>query len=192
MQLGKEVMGANAIPVWAMPRMDSFLRNNGPWSQLVSLNNIQLLPMHADSSFQLLPSVKITPFIVPHRDEYSETIGFKFETPKKRIIFIPDIDKWDKWNRNIKTEIAAVDLAFLDGTFYKDGEIPGRNMSEIPHPFVEESMRLFESLPGMEKNKIHFIHFNHTNPLGRVESAERKDLVKKGFGICEEDDWFAL
>ena len=57
--------------------------------------------------------------------------------------------------------VPEYDYLFLDGTFYKDGELPGRSMSEVPHPFVHESIELFKSLSVTEKQKIFFIHFNH-------------------------------
>ena len=186
MQLGREAMGAKAIPVCAMPRLDSFIRNNGPWSQLVSLNNIQLQSLHADSSVAINASLKVTPIKVPHRDEFSETVGFVIESDKKKILFIPDIDKWEKWDRNILEEIRKVDIALLDGTFYQNGELPGRDMSEVPHPFVEESLQKFSVLSSAEKSKIVFIHFNHTNPLLKNKSAEKEKVKADGFGVAEE------
>lgn len=186
MQFGKETMGSNNIPVWAMPRLDSFLQNNGPWSQLVSLHNIQLNLLHADSSIVISNEFKVTPIEVPHRDEFSETVGFIIESKNKKVLFIPDIDKWERWDRNIEEEISKVDYAFLDGTFYKNGELPGRDMKEIPHPFVEESTKRFATLPANERSKIIFIHFNHTNPLIKVKSEEKNNLVGKGFKVAEE------
>lgn len=186
MQLGREAMGAKAIPVWAMPRLDSFLKNNGPWSQLVSLKNIQLQTLKADSAVLLNASLKVTPVKVPHRDEFSETVGFVIESEKKKILFIPDIDKWEKWEKDIVAAVGKVDMALLDGTFYKNGELPGRDMSEVPHPFVEESLQKFSSLSSAEKSKIVFIHFNHTNPLLKKESAEKKKVKADGFGVAEE------
>jgi pyrroloquinoline quinone biosynthesis protein B len=97
MQLGREAMGAKDIPVWAMPRMDSFLQNNGPWSQLVKLNNIRISRLKEDSTVTISSSFKTTPVRVPHRDEYSETVGFMIQSDKKKVLFIPDIDKWEKW-----------------------------------------------------------------------------------------------
>jgi len=186
MQLGREVMGTKEVPVWAMPRMDSFLRSNGPWKQLVSLENIRLNRLNADSTVQLAPSFKITPVKVPHRDEYSETVGFIIQSDKKKVLFIPDIDKWEKWERDIVAEVRKADMALLDGTFYKNGELPGRDMSEVPHPFVEESMQKFSSLTSAEKSKIVFIHFNHTNPLLKRHSAEKEKVRKGGFALAEE------
>jgi pyrroloquinoline quinone biosynthesis protein B len=186
MQLGREAMGSKSVPVWAMPRLDSFLSNNGPWSQLVSLNNIQLHQLKEDSTVILSPSLKVTPLKVPHRDEFSETVGFIIQSDQKKILFIPDIDKWEKWNKDIVAEVGKVDLALLDGTFYKNGELPGRDMSEVPHPFVEESLQKFSSLSLAEKSKIVFIHFNHTNPLLKKESGEKKKVKVDGFGVAEE------
>ena len=192
MQLGREAMGAKDIPVWAMPRLDSFLQNNGPWSQLVALKNIQLHHLYKDSTVYLNTSLRVTPLQVPHRDEFSETVGFVIESGRKKILFIPDIDKWEKWDHNIEDEIKDVDIALIDGTFYQNGELPGRDMSEVPHPFVEESMKRFLLLPSTEKAKIRFIHFNHTNPLLKKHSAEKDKVIANGFGVTEQGMVIAL
>ena len=102
MDLGKEVMGAREVPVYAMPRMKSFLEKNGPWSQLADQNNITLVGMNESESIKLDAPISIEPFKVPHRDEFSETVGYKIIGPNRSIIFIPDIDKWHKWNKDIK------------------------------------------------------------------------------------------
>ena len=185
MHLGHEVMGANNIPVYVMPRMKSYLEQNGPWSQLVDYGNIALKQLQADSAIVLTENLTITPFLVPHRDEFSETVGYRIESKNKKVLFIPDINKWDIWNRSIVEEIAKVDYAFLDATFYDSNELPGRDMSEIPHPFVEESIALFKDLPDSEKAKVHFIHFNHTNPL-ILNSPERKKVEALGYKVAFE------
>jgi len=183
--LGHEVMGASDVPVYAMPRMKNYLETNGPWSQLVSLNNIAINQLKADSSIYLNSNISVTPFLVPHRDEYSETVGYKIQTDSISVLFIPDINKWNIWDRSIIEEISKVDYAFLDATFYDSNELPGRDISEIPHPFVEESIDLFKNLSDSEKTKIHFIHFNHTNPL-ILDSPERKDVEDLGFNVAFE------
>jgi len=185
MQLGREVMGAKSIPVYAMPRMAEYLTTNGPWSQLVSLNNISINPLHNDSTITISSNIKVTPLLVPHRDEYSETVGFKIESSDKKLLFIPDIDKWEKWNLSIVDEIKKVDIAFIDGTFYKDGELSGTSMKDVPHPFITESMSLFESMSASEKKKIHFIHFNHTNPVIWDNAAQQK-IISSGFNYATE------
>lgn len=185
-QLGREVFNAKSIPTYVMPRMSNFLTNNGPWDNLVKNDNIDLQIMEDSTTIMLSTRLSVTPLIVPHRDEYSETVGYIIEGPNKKVLFIPDIDKWDKWNTNILELITKVDYAFLDGTFYRNGEIWGRDMSEIPHPFISESMNLFDSLPKAEKEKIHFIHLNHTNPLLDKNSQEFKDFSKKDYRLAKE------
>jgi len=103
MQLGREVMNTSKIPVYTLPKMKDYLEKNGPWSQLVKLENISLNLLQADSPLQLTPSIRVTAFTVPHRDEFSETAGFSIYTPSKKYLFIPDVNKWDKWDRNIIT-----------------------------------------------------------------------------------------
>lgn len=186
MQLGREALGAKNIPVFAMPKLQQYLQSNGPWSQLVALNNIHLLSIQVDETVAVTAFITVTPILVPHRDEYSETVGFVIATSSKKVLFIPDIDKWEKWQQNIVAEIAKVDIALIDGTFYANGELPGRDIKEIPHPFVVESMALFSSLPQNEKDKIYFIHFNHTNPVLNPTSKQRKDLLLKGFKAADQ------
>lgn len=182
--LGKEAKNANQTPVYAMPRMQRFLTQNGPWSQLVSNENIAIQPLIEHEPIQLSEKLKVIPFLVPHRDEYSETVGYTIIGPNKTALFIPDIDKWEKWEVDISDVIAKVDYAFLDATFYDAAEINNRDISQIPHPFVIESMEKFSTLSAAEKQKIYFIHFNHTNPLLNKESEQAKTVLKNGFKIA--------
>ena len=185
MHFGREVMGADNLPVFAMPKMKTFLQENGPWSQLVKLENINIKALKSDSNFSLNERIKIKPFLVPHRDEFSETVGYEIMINNKSLIFIPDIDKWEKWETDISELIKKVDYTFLDATFYKNGELK-RDMSEIPHPFAEESMALFSTLSDSDKQKVHFIHFNHTNPLIIDGSTAQEEVLKRGFNIAKE------
>lgn len=185
MYLGKEATNANLVAVYVMPRMKTFLEENGPWSQLVSGNNISLMEMENRNEIRLTSNLKVIPFTVPHRDEFSETVGFKITGPNKSVLFIPDIDKWEKWETSITEAISEVDYAFIDATFYDGEEINNRDISEIPHPFIIESMELFKDLPLSEKQKIYFIHFNHTNPVIDSESAACKRILENGFNIAQ-------
>jgi len=192
MYLGKEAVNANLIPVYAMPRMKTFLENNGPWSQLVNIENITIKELQNEQPVSITSLLKVTPFRVPHRDEYSETIGFKITGPHKSALFIPDIDKWNRWDKNIIEEIGKVDFAFIDATFFDGEEINNRDISEIPHPFIIESMALFKDLQATEKAKIRFIHFNHTNPALDASSMKAQDVQEKGFKLATIADVFML
>ena len=195
MFLGHESSGAQDIQVFAMPRMADFLTKHGPWSQLVIYHNIFLAIMEENQPEQLADGLSVTPFLVPHRQEFSEVAGFEIRGPNKSALFIPDIDSWKDWDTagtRIEDRIAAVDVALLDATFYANGEIPGRDMSGFPHPFVSHSMERFANLSESEKSKIHFIHMNHTNPLLNPTSPERKAVRKAGFNIAEEGQEICL
>ena len=186
MYLGRESFNSKNIPVYAMPRMKKFLETNGPWDQLVSLNNIKINSIINEREIIVEKELIVKPIEVPHRDEYSETVGYLIKGPNKSAIYIPDIDKWYKWDKSIVDLISSVDYAFIDATFYDEKEINYRDISEIPHPFVIESMKLFEGVSKEEKSKIYFIHLNHTNPLLDSNSSEYKDLISKGYNVAQE------
>ncbi len=195
MFLGHEVMGAQGAPVYAMPRMRRYLQTNGPWDQLVRYENIRLQELTADSTIHLNERLQVTPFLAPHRQEYSEVVGYQIDGPNRSVLFIPDIDgweQWDEWGTAIEDKIAEVDVAYLDATFFDNGEIPGRDMSGFPHPFIRHSMRRFSGLPASEKGKIRFIHLNHTNPALWRESAARQEIIENGFNVAEEMERLAL
>lgn len=185
MHFGREVMGASGINVYAMRRMREFLESNGPWSQLVELGNIRLRRLQ-NYQTEPLGAIRVTPLLVPHRDEFSETVGYIIFGPTRSALFIPDINKWDIWERSIIDEIRNVDYALLDATFFDGDELPGRDMSEIPHPFVVESMALFDELPESERNKIWFIHMNHSNPLLDANSDAHQRVLEAGYNVAEE------
>lgn len=185
MYFGREAMNTSDVPVFAMRRMREFLENNGPWSQLISLNNISLKYLR-NYQTEPLRNFMVTPLLVPHRDEFSESVGFMILGPSRTALFIPDIDKWELWDRNIIDEIRNVDYALIDGTFFDGNELPGRDLSEIPHPFVVESMALFEELPPAEKDKIWFIHMNHSNPLLDPGSDAYRRVIDAGHHVARE------
>lgn len=192
MHFGREAMGAKGLPVYAMPRMRSFLSTNGPWDQLIRLQNIVLRSLECDSTMVLNARLQITPLLVPHRDEYTETVGFRIDGPRHSAVFIPDIDKWENWERRVEDELKSSTIAYLDGTFYGEGEIPGRNMAEIPHPFISETIIRLSTLAPSERNKVRFIHLNHTNPALQDSSAAFRGLRTAGFWVAVQGERFAL
>jgi len=185
MYLGREGLGGDNIKVYALKRMVKFLTKNGPWDQLIKLNNISLQTISNNKFVKLSENILVIPIKVPHRDEYSETVGYKIIGKSKKLLFIPDIDKWDEWEKSIVDEVKLVDYAFIDGTFYNGSEL-NRDMSEIPHPSIEETLELFSNQPLAEKNKIYFIHINHTNPILTNKNGVRDLILNAGFNIAEK------
>lgn len=184
MHFGREASNTKNVPVHAMDRMIEFLMKNGPWNQLIHLENIALNRLECGVSRSLDNGVEVEPVLVPHRDEYSETVGYYIKGPNKTALYIPDIDKWSEWDKDILGQIPAVDYAFIDGTFFADGEIP-RPMSEVPHPFISESIGLLKLLPEAERKKVYFIHLNHSNPARESGFEGRKAAEALGFHFAE-------
>lgn len=192
MYLGRESMNSKDVKVYAMPRMRHLLETNAPWSQLVGIKNISLENLANKEKTQVSDKLSVEPFLVPHRDEFSETVGFRIAfAGGKSLVFIPDIDKWQKWSEKLEDVVKADDYLLLDGTFYADGEI-NRPMSEVPHPFVSETMELLENLPAKEKSKVFFIHFNHSNPLVQGDRRKIKELRARGFNMTFQGQRFDL
>ena len=189
---GKESLGARKINVYSMPKMSFFLKNNGPWSQLIQEKNIIINQLKNNSIQTLSKYISIKPILVPHRDEFSETVGYLIKGDLKSALFLPDIDKWEKWDKKIEDFIKNVDYAFIDGTFYNGKEIPQRNMNEIPHPFVIETLERLKNLKKKHKKKVYFIHLNHTNPLLKPNSEITKEIIKRGYNIARTGMKFDL
>ena len=192
LNFGRESLNSKNIPLYLMPKFYNFILNNGPWNQLVELNNIKLNKIYNREKVILHNNLSFTPIQVPHRDEYSETVGYVIEGIHKKALYIPDIDKWAKWEVSIVEMIKNVDYAFLDGTFFDEKEINNRDISEIPHPFIIESLKLFKELDESEKSKVYFIHLNHTNPVLNSESSEYKKVISAGFNIAKTGMEFFL
>jgi pyrroloquinoline quinone biosynthesis protein B len=183
-QLGREVLGAKGVPVLCTPSMAKFLRENRPWSRLVALGNIAIREIEPGAEVELTPSLRATAMRVPHRNEDSDTVAWLVSGPRKKLLWLPDIDKWETWDRKLEELLGDPDLtAFVDGTFFSAGEIPGRSIAEIPHPLVPETMARFGTNP--PRGRLFFVHLNHTNRLlwdqGAIRSAEAK-----GFGVARE------
>lgn len=192
LNLGREAIGEKRMDTFVMSRMKSFLEENAPWNQLIELENIVLKKIFPDEEIQLDKNLIIEPILVPHRDEFSETIGFKIMGKNKSLVYIPDIDKWNIWERDILKIILNNDYILIDGTFFDNNEIPNRDMNKIPHPFISESIELFLDLNRFNRNKVYFIHLNHTNPAIKQNSAAYNKVLEKGFHISKQDQRFHL
>jgi pyrroloquinoline quinone biosynthesis protein B len=183
-QLGREVLNARRVPVYATPSMARFLRENGPWKRLVLLENIEIREIEIGKPFALTPALSVTAIQVPHRDEDSDTVAFLVTGPRRKLLWLPDIDKWEKWDRTIEDVLADPSVtAFVDGTFFSPDEIPGRSIAEIPHPLVPETMSRFGADP--PRGRLFFVHLNHTNRL-LWDPKAAGEVTAKGFGVAKE------
>ena len=177
-QLGREALNARGMPVLCSPRAAAFLASNGPWSQLVDNGNIVLTPWTANEPLALSPALTVTPMPVPHRAEFSDTVAFSVAGPRQTLFYCPDIDRWDDWEQNIRAVVDAHNVALLDATFFSGAELPGRDMSKIPHPLVTDTVARLRGTTA----EVALIHLNHSNPLLR-DTPERAWLREQGFSV---------
>jgi pyrroloquinoline quinone biosynthesis protein B len=197
LELGREAYAAHAVPTWVTPRFSRFLRENGPWSLLVEAGHIELHELRSDIEVALASDLAVSAFEVPHRDEFSDTVGFVIHGPRRTLVYLPDIDKWETWDARagpgqLERLLASADVALLDGTFFADGEIPGRSMRDIPHPFIVESLARLNRLAPSERAKIHFTHLNHTNPAADEDGDARRAIRAAGMHVLAEGTLFEL
>jgi len=185
--LGREAMDAKLLPVHATERMAAFIKGNEPWSSLVERSNIVIRTLVPDEPVELGPGLRITPVKVPHRDELSDTVAFVIEGPEKRVFYCPDIDSWDDWDRDVREFVSGMDIALLDGTFSGPDDLEGREVRDVPHPLVADTV---ERIEGVECD-VHLIHLNHTNRLLGAGSAA--DLIcSSGIMVGADGDRFPL
>ena len=193
---GHESIGTQGLNVFSLPRMQNYLENNGPWDQLVNYKNIDLISMMPKKPVVFNDDLSVTAYLVPHRDEYSETAGYVVKGPSKSVLFLPDIDDWNRWetefNTRIEDMISQVDVAYLDATFFDNNELPGRDMSKIPHPRVADSMTRFKNLPLTEQKKVRFFHINHSNKIRYSSSEQYSSVQQKGFKIAKRGERVCL
>lgn len=188
LQFGREVYGSDPVDLIGTPRMMQFLETNGPWSLLFEAGHAQRVDVTPGEPFVLGDGISVTPLRVPHRDEFSDTVGFVIRARGLDVLYLPDIDKWSRWERPLEEVLDEVDLALLDGTFFGPDELPGRAMSEVPHPFIVETLKLLEDAPASVRAKVIFTHLNHSNPAADPESFEASIIAMSGARVAAEGE----
>jgi len=200
---GFEAMNTKDLPVYCTPRLAEFLRTNGPWSQLVRRENIRLQEA-APGTPVALPfdggrdHVSVKPIQVPHRDEYSDTVGYVIrrarapDQPATReghaVFYVPDTEPWRNWTPSLVEVIEqeSVDILLVDGTFYSNDELPGRGVASIGHPLMRDSMDLLEPLARSRRLEVYFTHLNHSNPVLDTAGAVAREVTSRGFHVAKE------
>ncbi|MBM3129897.1 MAG: pyrroloquinoline quinone biosynthesis protein PqqB [Chloroflexi bacterium] len=179
--LGREAMNTRRLLVYATQTFGEFLRDNAPWKQLIEIENIEWRRVQPEDAVRCAPDLSVVPVAVPHRGEFSDTVGYLIRGSHRTLFFCPDIDRWSRCEFDVRDFLDGVDIALLDATFFDQGELPGRDMSQVPHPLVRDSVEFLRGIPA----EICFVHLNHTNPLWR-DGAERKWVVAQGFTVGEQ------
>jgi len=166
--------------------MTSFLRANAPWSRLVARGEIVPSELAPGATLTLDGGISITPFAVPHRDEDSDTVGFKIRGPRRTIVYVPDTDRWSAWSTPLPEVLEGCDVALLDGTFFAADELPGRDPASIGHPLITATMDLLQAAVRDGRLRVLFTHLNHSNQAVEPGSPPRREIEGRGFGVAED------
>ncbi len=188
---GFEAVHTQEMPVYGTERMLDYLRTNGPWNLLVERRNVDLRKLAPGGSVDLGEGVSVQTVAVPHRDEYTDTVGFRIAGPRSTIFYVPDTDSWNAWEPSIEAVLAEVDVGLLDGTFFSEEELPGRSVESIGHPLISTSLeRLAPLVTG--GTRIAFTHFNHSNPILDPTSLAAERVVELGFELLADGEELPL
>ena len=167
--LGREAMNTQLVPIYVSDSMTEFLRCNLPWRQLVEEQNIELVRLRPNITFELSPNLCVMPTLVPHRKEYTDTFAFVVSGTNRKLFYCPDIDSWDDWGYDLRDFINDVEIALLDGTFFDADELPDRDMTEVKHPLIIDTANRLR----YANCDVRFVHLNHTNVLFDLDMADR-------------------
>ena len=180
-QFGREAANTNQIPLYGSPSVIEVLETNEPWASLFRRGNLRAHPM---DDVVHLGRLSIRRIPVPHRAELSDASAFSIAVDERPwLLYLPDIDAWDDWPEAERV-LSSHELCLLDATFGSPDELPGRDMSSIPHPFVEETIARFGHLTG--RTMMLLGHINHSNPLNDRSSRLFRKAVAAGFVVAED------
>jgi pyrroloquinoline quinone biosynthesis protein B len=174
---GTEGVAAEALPVYCTPALAEYLTGSGPGAQFVENGNLSFVPQASGETIALSDGA-VTAHAVRHRTEWAPTVAFQFEGDRS-LLYLPDLDRW---TRDALELVDAVDVAFVDGTFFTESEVD--RYEAVPHPTISNSM---DALADVETD-VRFLHLNHTNPALDPESDARKHVEAAGFRIAERAD----
>jgi len=121
-------------------------------------------------------------------------IGLQLIHKEKRFFYAPSLPGLgEEWQRSVDES----DLAFLDGTFWKDDElaVAGRSRKtarEMGHLPLSGERGLLKRPFRLGKTRRVLIHLNNTNPVLNEESAEHRAVRDAGFEIAYDGMEFEL
>lgn len=194
-QLGREAYAAQGQPVLASAALVQVLSTEGPWRLAVQQGHLRPEVLAPDSPRVLAraadgtPSLTLTALSVPHRAELSDTLAYLIEGPSRRLLYLPDIDRWEAWDLSLVELLGSLDLALVDGTFFSADELPDRVQGDVPHPLVLHTLEL---VPTDLRGRLLFTHLNHSNPAADPRSAATARVRAAGSDVAREGQIIGL
>lgn len=190
--LGNEGLGIRDTPVYCTEAMASYLGDNQPWALLIDQRRIVPRPLALDRWHRIDEHLEVQLWKVPHRDEFADTVGFVFRGPEASLLFLPDINSWTLWERDVADAVASVDVALLDGSFWSLDEVPGRSIEDIPHPLMTQTMDVLQDVVDRRAARVVLTHLNNSNPALDEGGPQQAEVARRGFEIAREGMRFDL
>jgi len=184
--LGNEGLGIRDTPVYCTEAMAAFLAANAPWSLLVRQSRIVPSPLALDRWHRIDEKLEVQLWKVPHRDEFADTVGFLFRGPSSTLLYVPDINAWRLWDRDLAETVASVDVAMLDASFWSMEELPGRSIEDVPHPLVTETMELLQGVVDRREARVILTHLNNSNPALDESGPQAAEVSRRGYELARE------
>jgi pyrroloquinoline quinone biosynthesis protein B len=188
---GREVAGSTNVPLHCSQRFATFVREHAPWKQLVALHQLDVRAFAVGAPFAPWEGLTVRALAVPHRDEFSDTMAFVITGPTRSVLFVPDVDAWEREPGLLERLLDGVDVAYVDGTFFDGSELPDRDLAEIRHPLMTRTMALLADRARARPGTIRFLHCNHTNPVLH-DDAVRARVEAAGFALAQQGERVSL
>ncbi len=185
-QFGPEAHNAAALPTWVTASMATYLRDNQPWAALIEGGHLDINSDTGLGGFPIAPGLMLRLVPVPHRAEFTDTVGISVNN---EALFIPDIDSWEAWP-GAEEEVARHRICLLDASYSSLEEIPGRDLTDIPHPLVSDTLARFGHLTN--ERRLILTHINHSNPIADPQSKAAAQVRESGFEVAEDFMSFPL
>ena len=187
-QLGKECAEVNDIHLFGTKKMVKYLNANRPYKDLIKNNNIRPITIEHGKTVSIDQNLTVTPFLVNHRQDYTDTVGFSIQGPNNKLLYAPD---FDTITQPVLERIPGSYISIIDGTFYQPDELsPRRDMRLVPHATILDTMKTLK--PYHKKSRIFYTHFNHTNPVVDTDGTEANYVKAQGFGLVPERWTFSI
>jgi len=181
--LGREGWASTRTPLWATETCLGFLERNEPFASLFRQGHLVPRPLNLGWDTDLSGLV-VQPVPVPHRSEHGDTVAYRVEGGRS-LFYAPDLDAVTP---DVIAHVRAADVAILDGTFFRKGELNRPDAGSVPHPAIADTMTAVSGLG----TRILFTHLNHTNPALDPGSRESRALEALGMRIAREGDVIPL
>tara|TARA_X000001036_G_scaffold90724_1_gene83063 strand:- start:2934 stop:3779 length:846 start_codon:yes stop_codon:yes gene_type:complete len=195
---GREAIAARDIELHVSDDMYHLIDRTPQWNLMVQQGVFNIRTFTAGDVVFSQGELSIEAVRIPHRAELSDMHAFIIRGPSKSLLFLTDHDTWNETLTvhdcsSIRELLAKlnVDIALIDGTFWSEDELAGRNQATVPHPPVLQTLNMLGEKKQDDPDII-FTHLNHTNPLYNRDSEQYAEVERLGWSVAYQGQRFTL